>query len=149
METSSYYTPDISEFYVGFEYVHHMKPQPENNYDGVYNTRVFNTTHLALVYNRIVAKEGLSIDEILIKYLDKQDIESLGFIDLGSMWFFKQDCLTVNGENFLNCKIRMWTNNQLDIYADYKDNDELQLIFRGVIKNKSELVKVLKMIGVV
>ncbi len=139
---SKYYTSSIEEFYVGFEY-EDFNPKDES-FAGDWVSKVFDAGD----YEWLVNYKHIT-DLIRVKYLDKEDIESLGFASLGSMWFFKQDCLTVNGENFLNCKIRMWNNNQLDIYADYKDNDELQLVFRGVVKNKSELVKVFKMIGVV
>ncbi len=129
---SKYYTPSIEEFHVGFEY--------EFKEGDRWIPCEFN-------FNQNIKSRKLD-DIIRVKYLDKEDIESCGFIDLGSLWFFKEQCLTVNDVNNLNCKIRKWKNNQIDIYADYRDNDELQLIFRGCIKNKSELKRLLQWLGI-
>jgi len=88
METSKYYTPFLEEFHVGFEYEYKStfldgtvktKEQFEANpwnkgvikslYDLVYVERVLNGANF---------KNSLS--GIRVKYIDKEDIESLGFI---------------------------------------------------------------------
>lgn len=136
---NKYYTPTIDEFYVGFEYVYNVGTATCPNWQDSF--MVDEVWQIQDIQDEL-------LNYIKVKYLDKTDIESLGFVDLGSLWFFKEKCLTVNGENFLNCKIRKWNGTQIDVYVDYNDTDELQLIFRGSIKNKSELVKLLKMLGI-
>lgn len=138
-----YYTPTIDEFYVGFEYEIRF-----NDVDNIWEKNIFTCDSKDSEYDSYFYISRWLEHSIRVKYLDKTDIESLGFVDLGSLWFFKEKCLTVNGENFLNCKIRKWNGTQIDVYVDYNDTDELQLIFRGSIKNKSELVKLLKMLGI-
>lgn len=74
--------------------------------------------------------------EYRVKYLDKEDIESLGF--------HSED----NGECY-NLQIGFdlyglypWENNRIHIIKDMKT------LFNGVIKNKSELKKLLKQLNI-
>ena len=66
MENNLYYTPEISEFHVGFEY---------EVFDKLHN--IWNKE------NNFFLQQGDFKDEIRVKYLDQFDIESLGFILTG------------------------------------------------------------------
>ena len=133
---SEYYTPSIEEFHVGFEFEkleglewfsHNIPP----------HYRVFSL--------------GDELTNYRVKYLDKEDIESLGFtynsksIDL---WFYKEG----------NFDLGSWTaykiilqyglhDNRLRMYADDPGNGDY-VLFVGIIKNKSELKVLMKQIGI-
>ena len=127
MENKSYYTPKIEEFHIGFEC----------EVLGIIGTkedeRLFSQPTI------ISQKELLLIDrlEIRVKYLDQSDIESLG-------WKF--------GTNDY-----VFPENKNVTYGQYKlllNNNELEIIhlsgtlFRGTIKNKSELIKLMKQLNI-
>ena len=71
------------------------------------------------------------------KYLDQEDIKSLGWSDKGSLWFEKDTWL-----------LRKWKNHELDIYDDSFTGEDPAIVFRGTIKNKSELKKLMKQLGI-
>ena len=128
-----YYTPEIEEFHVGFEYEMFFP-------NGKYHKQTFGDkiTHLELEeFKDDLMKVAHAISRV--KHLDKEDIESLGFNHIGSLWFRDKD------DDYRATKVRKWKNNELDIYIN--DSIEDVLVFRGTIKNKSELKTVLKQIG--
>ena len=124
---NKYYTPDISEFHVGFEY--------ECSSD---KGELWYSVIIEQLKDYLTLEDDLRYDLVRVKYLDKEDIEGLGFEHVGSLWF----------KDINNFKIRKWKDRELDIYKHYISDNEDQLIFRGSIKNKSELVKLLKQLGV-
>ena len=80
---SKYYTPKISEFHVGFEY------QILKGYEN--RSKMGGVIEMANVFRNSVFKQdklGLHVDDfnfvisremVRVKYLDREDIESLGF----------------------------------------------------------------------
>ena len=72
---SKYYTPSIEEFYVGFEY--------EVNYGE-------NDWQKECLWAKpeVVTLPYMNLENIRVKYLDKEDIESLGF-EQESIYSFK------------------------------------------------------------
>lgn len=135
-----YYTPTIEEFYVGFEC------EIKNNADA---QKRFNTFVLDNTYLQIALKIKLS--DIRVKYLDKEDIESLG-------WEFDSNISYPNSTNFIK-KIKntegvyLYYNPlkkiaekgvYIEIYESNKDNTW----FAGFIKNKSELKKLLNQLNI-
>jgi hypothetical protein len=125
---SKYYIPDISEFYVGFECEVYNK-YSEEWYIFLFN-QVFEDTSVA--YNFTEGKYR-------VKYLDKSDIESLGFKQI------TDDCfnLPLNDDEELRL---LYEDNIIVIFLADQYNRSL---FRGLIKNKSELKKVLKQLNIV
>ena len=128
MSKEQYYTPTIEEFHVGFEY-------RECDIE-------------TAQYVDCIFKDGQSAEVLLdgdygevdVKYLDKEDIEELGWEDLGSLWFKHK-----NGY-----KLRKWKEQSLDIWEEsLVDTDDDGLIFRGNIKNKSELEKLMKQLSII
>jgi hypothetical protein len=128
---NKYYTPQITEFRIRFEY------ELEDPITKMWVKFIFEEDKLWFVKS----------NNCRVKYLTKEDIESCGFVNIGSNWFKKEKCLTTSGRNFMTCMLRKWSNLEVDIYGEYDDKEQ-QLIFRGNIKNLSELKQILKMIGV-
>ena len=124
-----YYTPTMDEFHIGFEYeTNYNKNKWEK--ETISNDRdaacFFDDYHYDVVEN-----------EFRVKYLDKEDIESLGFIQSFRETYF---------ENNNKDQIYLYDseNMNLEIYS----NDYDKLVFRGLIKNKSELQRLLKQLNI-
>ncbi len=90
-------------------------------------------------------------DDIRIKYLDKSDIESLGWKYTGKsidIWFEKEDSFDLGSWTAHKIILHYGLHdNRLHIYADDPGSGNYEL-FRGIIKNKSELIKLMKQIGI-
>ena len=139
-----YYTPTIEEFHVGFEYEARI-PKMESFSKEVF---YFNDSHKHLV-NRVTIHEK----DVRVKYLDKEDIESLGWeIDKArldgetQLKFYKDNkCLYYRKENH---EIGIFTidPSKNDYYSRYNiDTTKVHII---IIKNKSELKRLLKQLGI-
>lgn len=131
---NKYYTPTIEEFHVGFEY--------EMNYG--YNEWSYEFTP----YDFGTISDFIAEDKCRVKYLDREDIESLGFelfdtTKKDEIYFRASDNLMTEQE------IRLWVSKEFNYIEinDVKEKTGCEGLFRGKIKNKSELKKVLKMIG--
>jgi len=136
---SKYYTPEIEEFHVGFEFdAYNKELKPKGNEWFKYTLGLGTDAQ----WGRI--EEDLEKKHIRVKYLDQEDIESLGFKESprGGRWDLKVD-----------------EYNDIQLYMDLIDNWKLGLglsiygdhggiVFQGYIKNKSELKKLLKQLGV-
>ena len=148
MKTNKYYTPDISEFYVGFEY--EAEDLWDNGISRVWKHQVFEGEE-----TRTYFIEELQNNEMRVKYLDSDDIESLGFE-------FKYN--EKNNENIAFTKKYdnhpRYDNQYVDIIWNHVSNHILicegdnetcwsdwVTRFSGKIKNKSELKRTLKQIG--
>lgn len=137
---NKYYTPEISEFYSGFEYEllgHSGKMVP----GGI--TQKWEKLEYSLdasyLNDEDSLKELLDCEEIRVKYLDQSDIEELGFIPdpSGERYFEKEEY-----QLYLN----IHPIHNITIYtSEYGD---IKIIFQGTIKNKSELKKVLNMLNI-
>lgn len=165
-----YYTPDISEFHVGFEYEVFQKGtlsdpnimyfMPHNEKDQYFKFKFpdpFYGFHLDKLFNK---------QEIRIKYLDKEDIESLGFTKrLKNQWVGWKDYIKEisnhNYEYFMRFTLHTPTmGSQYKIYVHrhlHSEQDDIEgqlnygeseLVYKGLIKNKSELLKLLKQLGI-
>ena len=115
MKDKLYYTPEIEEFHVGFEY----------RLKGEEVVRMLTT--------------NCTVDTELseVKYLDKEDIGSLGFVFKGG-----DTHLTYHYGGYAITHTP--SNNKINIY--YYDGSEF--VNAITIKNKSELKKLLKMLGI-
>lgn len=143
MEENKYYTPEIEEFHVGFEY------EITNGYEWVKKSfchEDFNTFLYQHLYNAI------NQQHVRVKFLDREDIESLG-------WEFKERCIWeipfiysfdeigIGEVNNVKGAWRLiYTKDRFcAIIKDcYGDSDH----FRGEVKNKSELRKLMKMLEI-
>lgn len=128
MIDTRYYTPSIEEFYVGFEYESEEDPRIEGGWQeqevderSIGNIRsYFNDSDV----------------DIRVKYLDKADIEGLGWKQ-GELpyQFFKSP-------HFMLVELA-----QSPWYSITNTTDE-DCRFRGSIKNKSELVRLMKQLEI-
>lgn len=145
-----YYTPDIEEFHVGFEYFAKI-PNKEKFSKEIYH---FNDSHKELV-NRVTLHEG----DVKVKYLDHSDITSLGFkyvyglktksdtpidVNYGASVFKAKDKFAFGGTEYTiyyfkedPTRIEISVNR----YGHYLE-DQNTLPF--TVKNKFELKKLLK-----
>jgi len=148
---NKYYTPELEEFRVGFEYEY-------NNTWGGFSKRIVTEENLMDKLINI----GSGNDRVpfnynwRVKYLDKQDIESLGFGNYKRAvchWYkmeghFK-DGFGAYGKwskiRLLHCKDL----NTIKIKAfEHSWDEEETVLFQGKIKNKSELKKLLKQLNI-
>ena len=136
METNNkYYTPLIEEFHIGFEYQSLTDPrQPEK--DIAWSDEELRTeVDMMNVFKYMIEDDFM---EHRCKFLDKEDIESFGFIhDRGYMYNFGQYRL-----HFIQ------PDNELDIIHIYDNESNDDTIFLGNIKNKSEFKFILKRLGI-
>jgi hypothetical protein len=132
----NYYTPKIEEFCVGFEYElkKWISPTAFEWQKSVINKS--NDIHFVDMKLRDPKMDGT---QIRVKYLDKEDIESLGFYErIGEYYTQDQEYQL----SFLE-KFNRWYIIEIGDTPKY-----CNLIFRGIIKNKHELHLILKMLGI-
>lgn len=152
-----YYTPEIEEFHVGFEFEFRKRlrqgicayVEETHDYVKYWTSWKFcdspedkelmssfeKLDNYYLAPNTIREIESFIKDKAMrVKHLDRKDIESFEFQHLGSLWF---------KDKYDQYRIRKWSTNEVDIYKWHLDEDDRILIFRGVIKNKSILKQLL------
>ena len=147
MEENKYYTPEIDEFHVGFGF--------EDSYgDEEYAKNLIDQLNIKDVISFFLDEEV----DIRVKYIDKQDLIELGFVlvkehsdelvfqfNNGDYCFYE---LTLDLDNDNRVCIEQWTQNKIVATILPRDQWRCFNIFYGMIKNKSELIKVLKMLGI-
>lgn len=130
--SNKYYTPTIEEFRVGFEY---------------YRQEDIITGPFEVTYVGQLITLDEYIDELKVKYLDKQDIESLGFNEITEDTFEKKktgDPLVTYYIDFF--QIENSDNIFLKIGQDVFSYEDI--LFQGYCKNKSELITLLKQLNI-
>lgn len=162
LEKEKYYTPSIEEFHVGFEY------EMWETHSKLYDRTIDDSKWVKKKHDiRSISLDKLSsrLKDCKVKYLDREDIESLGFKKrLKDEWIGWRDYAldTVSGElpYFLSATIHEPRMDDIyKIYVHrYLDNDtrlnirisegESELVYKGKIKNKSELKKLLIQLGI-
>lgn len=156
---SKYYTPSIEEFHVGFEYEVFQKGQPYNaDYPLQEVTEpIWETYKIPDPFVGYRVDKLLESCEVRVKYLDREDIESLGFenTDEGvadATYVMKIDnwrqvnihCNQGEDSDRLHLELRKDNNVHIHNGGSYEQYDGLML----KIKNKSELVTLLKQLGI-
>ena len=139
-----YYTPTIEEFRTGFEY-ELMIPEKET-----WSKEIFylNESHIELIKYVSIQNE-FTKNKIRVKYLNKEDIESLGFKTtyLGHSDICKDEtfqCI-INNKDY---QFTLYDDNRFVIEHQNWDTEELEMLFNGTIKNKSELKILLKQLNI-
>lgn len=132
---SKYYTPAIEEFHVGFEY--------EVNFGDKWISEVQLNGFL---HNK-------KLENIRVKYLDKEGIESLGFkldpeasSEREDRWNFEL-FLDSNDRGIINYGITLFDTTDLIIYT--WNGSKEHIVFTGEIKNKSELKRLMKQLRII
>lgn len=168
---NKYYNPDISEFYIGFEYElldtnyeykverlsdNKLKVLSDPVMTEYWVKKVYNDYDFLYIEDSIEAKSNLQyyVDskKVRVKYLDKEDIENLGFIF--TFQEFGGTCAIIGSNNkerdsseFIGIQFEEDWKGILNgpMITLYNNKDRL---FNGIIKNKSELIKLLKQLNI-
>ena len=140
---NKYYTPTIDEFCVGFRFE-------------VLNNEIWEWQHMnASRLQEINFDDNTNnMSKYRVKYLDKTDIESLGFVDIhkGTDRSSIDRCYKYQLQKVISNKYEPIPTYKILCDLHYYP-DKLGIIYIGglcdfKIKNKSELVKLLKMLGI-
>jgi hypothetical protein len=140
MEQNKYYTPTIEEFHVGFEFESNYVLFKKENKSDVWNKHILTQDELWFWDSW---KNDAVDTEFRVKSLDKEDIESLGWIN-GETRFLGGFVFDDNKE--LKTFYQMYLGNFIinkGLYLQIHSNVEVNYIFQGFIKNKSELKKLM------
>lgn len=121
-----YYTPELEEFFPGFEF--------EESFEEKWYKRICWRGDYPKLFDEDTDYET----EYRVKYLDEQDIKELGF---ESVWL-EGNVQTFNKGNI----VISWWINSTHIRINYTSGWQL---FDGQIKNKSELRKLMKQLGII
>ena len=143
METfidKKFYVPNISEFHIGFEYWLKSK-EPTSTKRVPIIIKNFSDVQDAI--------RCFASDDIVVKHLSKEDIESFGFVCVGIGEYQKleddtNDFITVD-TNFvddLNVRICYEKSTGENVSTEYT-------MFDGTIKNKSEFKKLLIQLNII
>jgi len=141
---NKYYTPEIEEFHVGFEFCDRHSNYPEEEKNWIKRDYTLRAEYeLDNISGRIT--EGL----IRVKYLDREDIESLGLE-------YDNNAEPIPARDYPHMLIPtayakedwMLYHYEYDSVIWIENYKEDSFYFKGVIKNKSELKKLLKRIGI-
>lgn len=144
-----YYTPEIEEFNIGFEYEERSFNEAETD---VWTKHTYNLSkhHEGTSWSlEAILRQGA----IRVKYLDRDDIEELDyefveFLNIRTMLFYKtknrvKHIVEENDLNFLTLKNRY---SVVEIHSDLHSVYHTKHGFNGTVKNKSELKTVLKQV---
>jgi hypothetical protein len=135
-EENKYYTPKIEEFYAGFEY--------ERCDDGY--------SYFKDIYPRAIDTNKLEnyLPYFRVKYLDREDIESLGWVHTGKSiddWFKWGNKVRLESGHSISFKMHYGYHDQkLTINGD--DGGSETCFFEGYVKNKSEFKKVMEQLTI-
>lgn len=137
MLENKYYQPELWEFHIGFEYQRVIEMDDDDQF--IWEDKIFPEEGLCtgsidapelveLYYNKYL--DG----SVRVKYLDKEDIESLGFKFIMTSYdgYWELGNITLGYSYDKRLQIRKGT----------------ETIFLGTIKNKSELKRILKQVGI-
>lgn len=184
MESSKYYTPELEEFYQGFEYEvkdplvrdyekefackedflgHKIscnlgdyykidfgwKKRIYNNFFPPYTGEDLTNKNIQYFLNNGVLEPKLA--EVRVKYLDKEDIESLGWVfdktsDKGQWKFHKNNMCLFYRPKTKELGTFTMDPSKSEYLSKYSiDNKHIRFL---IIKNKSELKKLLKQLDI-
>jgi len=136
IENSKYYAPSIEEFHVGFEF--------EIWYSCAYTPELWEKETLELYKGEDLNMLADGCHQLRVKYLDQSDIESLGW---------KETCTDYIYTIATN-KVQLRYNDTVALLEMYKENNTFTImyscecIFKGTIKNKSELKKLMRWLNI-
>ena len=139
---NKYYTPELLEFHVGFEF-----EQFENNNWQQTTLESDGAERFFVMLNTYESQ-----DFVRVKHLDREDIESLGWHKHQETYFSFENkkIKSHSNEYFLN-EILVLSNSYFLEITDFciiiQDYD-YEVIFKGTIKNKSELKKIMQMLNI-
>lgn len=131
MGIEKYYTPTIEEFHIGFEFEELISGEAYKNVFGELHTNI--STIQELIDN----------GEVRVKCLDAADIEECGWkTEDNEFWC---NCFVLSGQlEHQNVTIESFYEDiTMDNYSSWRE-----VVFHGKIKNKSELKRLMKQLGI-
>lgn len=144
---SKYYTPEMEEFHIGFEYEYRPWDWKNGKFletwkDGKY--RKEKSIHK-------IEEKYIRTLNLRTKYLDREDIEELGWIHTGGQLISegRQDFTIDKNDTEFELLYSSINNKIVITETNYSDmgGDTISL-FKGYIKNKSELKKLMKQLNI-
>ena len=143
MSKEIYYTPSIEEFRVGFEFEVYERISIDHRKGGEWTKNICTFGMI----NQPLNASHLERDEVRVKHLDQEDIESFGFKEDKSNSTKERYNGEMYGKSFGTYGIVLYDTVKVVIYR--YDGSREYVLFTGTIRNKSELEVILKQIGVV
>ena len=140
MENNLYYTPTIEEFHVGFEC------EILGIIGAKEDERLFSQS-------TIISQKELELIhllEIRVKTLDKSDIESLGLNGFEITEYVEESHLEFTWFKGIELfGLLTFTDKMISFYEyNYSTREYSDCIFRGTIKNRSELIKLMQQLNI-
>ena len=129
---NKYYIPTIKEFHVGFEYDLQDELDKTIWYDWKFNRDDMN--------NGSYTEDWIEDERIRVKYLDKQDIEELG-------WIRHKGVTPVYDLN--EYKLLHYPHDLPIMQNIVSIHNGSEQLYKGIIKNKSELNKLMKQLNII
>lgn len=127
MKDMKYYTPKALDLIAG------MDCEILSDEGKWRKTNIANATQFGTILNLVIFLKSLRLGEVRVKYLDKDDIEDLGY-KFNKLYGFD------NGSHCIIDKGNNW-------YEIIEKHSEVPL-FNGKLNNKSELKLIIKMLGI-
>ena len=146
-----YYTPSIEEFHVGFE-CEYYSSHADKFISIVLNESNFSTNSLDGSFDDDYVFSGNyhSDNKFRVKYLDSEDIESLGFDKTAEYGKYIEFNDNIKAFNPSSTKLLYNTDTNLINIESFTFEEESSLpLFHGIVKNKSELVRLLKQLNII
>jgi len=146
MDKEKYYTPKLEEFHVGFEYEVKQSTDPKlEDWQHSWRSEILDKSNIKYLLSR------LDNNMFRIKYLDKEDIESL-------------DLKSIKNGNSKNSPLKFrfkkshpyedfwyllyYEDTKLCVIDNNEDYDSNCTLFYGYINNKSELKKLIQLLKI-
>ena len=137
MENNLYYTPTIEEFHVGFIY-ERKEYDDLRMIDEWYETSIDTPWQLV---DYVMYLQNFNFNKTRVKYLDQEGIESLGWKDCDNIY----NTIRWNFNDYILMFYKK--DNRYLIFRDCGPNN-IQTVFNGFIKNKSELIKLMQQLNI-
>lgn len=144
---NKYYIPKINEFHEGFLYERY------DTIEGKSGVPLWIECVASAGFGAFDDDIYMLDDELIrVKHLNREDIESLGFVEEKLSKHAYIDDISYTKGHYLSDRYYALWHSRRDcrcyISLEALNPNNSSVLFNGVINNKSELVKVLKMIGV-
>jgi len=165
IDDKKYYIPSIDEFHVGFEfeYLEYLEDDDREWFSNIYcDTLSKSKCYIkkSFLWDYMELNKAINSGDIRVKYLDKDDIESLGFIYTdenytnygdGYKGYIKNVTKIANRESNYGLKCMIHYNDKTNftiIEAGMFNSFGGNWKFKGTIKNKSELKKLMEQLEI-
>tara|TARA_R110000822_G_scaffold82509_6_gene195163 strand:- start:1361 stop:1816 length:456 start_codon:yes stop_codon:yes gene_type:complete len=148
-EEEKYYTPGIEEFHVGFEF--EIEDLHDNLVDRTFRPIIADWQELNEVYDNYEHEHQDFHKNYRVKYLDKEDIESLGFKEMKDISYNKE-VYHFTGHNLMI--MHYPPKNVIAIEVRDRSLSEILSVFDrsslffGVIKSKNQFKQLLQMLNI-